>query len=308
MNFQGYISESPDIVPLAGSSQLHWEDADARPFFYLKGKLYLGNFRQNHGELLADTLDVLLPPHPTKAWEIMSDLRAKHAKDIGITGRIWMAEKVISFWNPDKLTPDQLRKVASDLRSKWIDITGWQFDAWKQPTSGTLNGLDLLSMTPTGGEKKKPRLGPITESLNRPYPWTKKESFFGYRYKFQTDAKIRYEVSMDDVDDMGEWEVSFSAQTPGKHETIYATGTGDEFRVFATIAGIVRDFLKTVDPREFSFSGKLNEPSRVRLYRTFAEMIKRDFGYSYKVLKDVPGEAQMPEVNFKFSKFSRIDK
>ena len=112
----------------------------------------------------------------------------------------------------------------------------------------------------------------LNEILDKPLDW-KWKSKGGNEYwaTFWTDIKnprpetafsveiIRYEVG-------GEWEISFG---DGKGRMGITKG-GNEFKIFATVMDIVKDFIKRERPEEIQFSAK--EGKRGNLY---ARMIKK---------------------------------
>lgn len=87
------------------------------------------------------------------------------------------------------------------------------------------------------------------------------------------------------VDGSGiQWEFKFSLN--GK---VTKTGTGNEFKVFATVMDIMDWFFTNQKPPRFMFAATLSEPSRVRLYGRIARNLSNKFGYSIKLL-DMHGE------------------
>ena len=66
------------------------------------------------------------------------------------------------------------------------------------------------------------------------------------------------------------WHITFEIRgTGGKPHDI--SKTGNEFKVFATVAEILNEYLKKVKPDNFWFTAK--EPSRAKLYDRFAKLI-----------------------------------
>lgn len=69
--------------------------------------------------------------------------------------------------------------------------------------------------------------------------------------------------------------VGFSYMDPkNDRETVSITGTGDAYRVFATVRDIMMRYVQG-RPRYISFSGKSSEPSRVDLYKRIANTAQR---------------------------------
>lgn len=63
-----------------------------------------------------------------------------------------------------------------------------------------------------------------------------------------------------------------------------ATGTGDEFKVFATVGKQSLDFIKKFNPTELHFT--TDEESRQRLYAKFAARLASETGYKLKQASD----------------------
>lgn len=81
------------------------------------------------------------------------------------------------------------------------------------------------------------------------------------------------------------WEIfiGFMRSDPATGKSsIGITGTGDAYRVFATIRDIVLNYTKREDAPEYiNFGGKAAEPSRIDLYRRIAQTAQRWLpGYS----------------------------
>ena len=91
----------------------------------------------------------------------------------------------------------------------------------------------------------------------------------------------------------GIWEVHFdyikkSKRVPGDEENISdISGTGDSFRVFATILSFIKDFSKKVEPDFISIKSKNAEANRTELYKNLAKRYAKTIGYD--VIKSVKG-------------------
>jgi len=118
----------------------------------------------------------------------------------------------------------------------------------------------------------------VTELANQPYPY---KIDIGSREEtnaiFKTANGQEYVVSIgtstgEDEDDAG---VEFFANQ-GLYGASHVTNAGDAFKVFATVAKILKTYLnkyKTV--RSFTFNSDMSEPSRVKLYNTMARMMPK---------------------------------
>ena len=109
----------------------------------------------------------------------------------------------------------------------------------------------------------------LLESFSAPYPYKEEYSSGDAKLlSFTSNNSTQYEVAIELTSDDAEWEVVFFVKGTSSFKK---TGTGDEFRVFATVISIIKDFVKTNKPNRVSFSADVNEPSRISLYKTLAK-------------------------------------
>jgi len=116
----------------------------------------------------------------------------------------------------------------------------------------------------------------LNEVTDQPYRYMlAKKTSEGSQYIFITDSGTKMVVSLA-LEKLSAGntrvEVAFAEQTPHGIKTA-ATGKGDAFKIFATVAAIVKEFLSktkvTVDA--LTFTGKTAEPSRIKLYDRIAQ-------------------------------------
>lgn len=123
----------------------------------------------------------------------------------------------------------------------------------------------------------------LNEVLNNPYEWKLvRTTIRNIEYRFTTDSPgIGYVVGLGRMGEdtkltSTDWNLYFSISEDslkqlGKDDNysnmFKITGTGDQFRVFATVQDIVKDFIIKHAPDLIAFSA--SEPSRRRLYSTF---------------------------------------
>ena len=120
----------------------------------------------------------------------------------------------------------------------------------------------------------------LNEVLNNPYEWKLvRTTIHNIEYRFTTDSGIVYVVGLGRLGEnttltSKDWDLYFSISEDslkqlGKDDSnmFKITGTGDQFRVFATVQDIVKDFITKKKPNAIEFSA--SEPSRQRLYSTF---------------------------------------
>ena len=109
----------------------------------------------------------------------------------------------------------------------------------------------------------------LLEVLNKPAEWKWfKTSSREWKALFTIDDN-KY-VFQAETSDMERWQITFEIRgAGGKPHDI--SKTGNEFKVFATVAEILNEYLKKVKPDIFWFTAK--EPSRAKLYDRFAKLI-----------------------------------
>ena len=122
----------------------------------------------------------------------------------------------------------------------------------------------------------------LLEVLNKPAEWKWfKTSSREWKALFTIDDN-KY-VFKAETSDMERWQITFEIRgAGGKPHDI--SKTGNEFKVFATVAEILNEYLKKVKPDNFWFTAK--EPSRAKLYDRFAKLIVRKHR-KYKAVSSV---------------------
>lgn len=85
----------------------------------------------------------------------------------------------------------------------------------------------------------------------------------------------------------GIWEVHFALQKEEKDE-FGITGTGDAFRVFATVLEFTKELAEMVEPEYVALIAKTGEGHRAKLYETLAKRNASKLGYEY--VKTVKGK------------------
>lgn len=109
----------------------------------------------------------------------------------------------------------------------------------------------------------------LWELLNQSTEWSwRTKSPREWGANFSTDDNT-YWVYLDGHDG-GEVSIVFSDDE--RSEEI--TGRGNSFKVFATVANIVRDFMRQRHPSMLSFTA--NEPSRIKLYKRLADNLAHE--------------------------------
>jgi hypothetical protein len=125
----------------------------------------------------------------------------------------------------------------------------------------------------------------IVESLDSPAPW-RWVSSYEYEARASIDAKDDLAVQIVE-NDMGGWVINFSREGRNGAHTSLATGQGSEFKVFATVADIVKSWWKDVqadgmNPDSITFTASKqagDSSSRAKLYARFAKKFAAQIGY-----------------------------
>ena len=130
----------------------------------------------------------------------------------------------------------------------------------------------------------------LLEVLNKPAEWKWfKTSSREWKALFTIDDN-KY-VFKAETDDMERYQITFEIRgAGGKPHDI--SKTGNEFKVFATVAEILNEYLKKVKPDIFWFTAK--EPSRAKLYDRFAKLIVRKHP-KYKAVNSVSNNQKFYE-------------
>lgn len=116
----------------------------------------------------------------------------------------------------------------------------------------------------------------VSEALNAAYDYEITSDKRGLRVaSFQSKGReivVAIEKSV-----TGNWQVIFAENrilpSGSKTEVFSATGLGDEFRVFATVSKIIKDFVsqREQDVDRIYFTSEKSEKSRTRLYYRMME-------------------------------------
>jgi hypothetical protein len=123
----------------------------------------------------------------------------------------------------------------------------------------------------------------LNELLTSTYDWTEKirKGEFGdgeqgiINYSAQFDAGDRsIVVDIDRIPRSGShWEMAFGEKRPGKPSSLEVTGSGDEFKVFATVIKITKEFMEKYDIDTLSFTADKSEGNRAKLYHRMVERL-----------------------------------
>jgi hypothetical protein len=123
----------------------------------------------------------------------------------------------------------------------------------------------------------------IKEALDKPVPfkWTVRKAdhwegeFFIQAPEIAGVPKEGMKYIFVATQEAGVWDVAFSNKYRGGVEI---TGTGHQFQVFATVLKMCDVWIRSVKPEEISFS-IFEAPTRAKLYKRFAKMAAKKYGY-----------------------------
>jgi len=112
----------------------------------------------------------------------------------------------------------------------------------------------------------------VAESLDRAYEWEPRLD--GGMFRAADGEIVRVQFDVMGVARHDVWAVSFN-----RGVNYDLTGTGDEFRVFATVAAIIRDWVRRNRPSVLTFSADKSDGNRVRLYQRLINRLIQNSGY-----------------------------
>jgi hypothetical protein len=135
----------------------------------------------------------------------------------------------------------------------------------------------------------------LLESLDNPYPYQHSERDGGFIFfPDPNNQKVLYTVLLlEDPDYVQRLEIMFHYTDEDKdiQGTADMTGTGDAFRVMATVVKIVQDYLNNHDPNKYEiirFSAKSSDHGKVTLYKRLGRMLKDKLGrkWDFDIFRD----------------------
>jgi len=119
----------------------------------------------------------------------------------------------------------------------------------------------------------------LNEVFNQPYPWTWTSS--GKNRSIWIAEFNDVDVLFDFQKSLGVWNMSFD-----RNDVMTATGEGDQFKIFATVIDIAKDFVRQMQPEKFSFYAQKDPDettsSRPKLYSAMVKRFASVLGYDSK--------------------------
>ena len=132
------------------------------------------------------------------------------------------------------------------------------------------------------------------EAFDQPYKFKKDTDMSWFtQYQFTTDDDSLFLVSLTRPDTaQGDYLPYTSLSFETEHGEMHLTGTGDAFRIFATVLAIIKKEKKRIKSHgSFRFASDSDEASRMKLYRIMAKKLKKLLGY--KKLETKKGSGQL---------------
>lgn len=118
----------------------------------------------------------------------------------------------------------------------------------------------------------------ITEVFDQPYPWKWNDQSSQRQWTASfADVFVIFEVDYD-----MQWELTFA-----RKGSMAVTGEGDQFKIFATVIDIAKDFIKLKRPKVLKFSAEKEDlntksTSRPKLYSAMIRRFASQYGYDFR--------------------------
>jgi len=186
-------------------------------------------------------------------------------------------EKEDTLELPDLNVGDEL--MVGKFKNRKAEIKGFKKDKHNQPVAKTNKGDQTIFK----GRVKKLMPENLDESFDKAYPyqWTDQKPLDWYG-SFTEQSGKTVDVSISGYEN-GTWVVSFETD-----KETSKTGSGDQFKIFATVVAMLQDFVTKIKPKEVMFvaekdpnpSGRVE--SRVNLYSRLLNRFAKALGYSFE--------------------------
>ena len=129
----------------------------------------------------------------------------------------------------------------------------------------------------------------LTELFNEPYKWgwnpgaSEERVTGGFRTDDNSTVSVDFELA-GRQDESGRAYYMFSFARNGSMET---TGEGDAFKIFATVAQMIEEFVKDYRPDVITFTANDGEPARKSLFKRMLPKLARKLGLRYQITGNV---------------------
>jgi hypothetical protein len=161
-------------------------------------------------------------------------------------------------------------KMLIGLRQEYPDV---QFFPYLVTPEGSIRTVKEVTNPPEVAESR------LNEVFNQPYPWTWTSS--GKNRSIWIAEFNDVDVMFDFQKSLGVWNMSFD-----RNNVMTATGEGDQFKIFATVIDIAKDFVRQMQPEKFSFYAQKDPDettsSRPKLYSAMVKRFASVLGYDSK--------------------------
>lgn len=128
----------------------------------------------------------------------------------------------------------------------------------------------------------------LQELLTEPFKWEPEHigsGWLGAKFKDSKGNNVKVHCSLEPVGEETLMLITFMNEMSQG-----ITGTGDQFRIFATVIAIITTWVAKKQPGFIAFAADKDEKSRVRLYDKLVEKYRGDF-VKIKSSDDVKDEA-----------------
>jgi hypothetical protein len=117
----------------------------------------------------------------------------------------------------------------------------------------------------------------LTELFDKPYPYTLVIKTISARATITLPDNTRLIVSLRNRGG-SEWDLIFE-----RGGSMEATKAGDQYKIFATVLAVVKEFIGKVKPEKITFGAdKTESDSRVSLYNRMVTRFAKSLGYSFE--------------------------
>ncbi len=130
----------------------------------------------------------------------------------------------------------------------------------------------------------------LLELFDQAFPWkwnVQDEDFYQAEFVESKGIPIHVQFQVEDP----HWEVDFTRDSGPADKTLGITGEGDALKIFATVADVVKSFVRKVLPEELYFTA--DEPSRQKMYQRALPRLAKFIGMTISTSGSLYG--QRPE-------------
>jgi len=130
----------------------------------------------------------------------------------------------------------------------------------------------------------------VEEALDNPYPykWSEKDGGFIFFPDLNNQSILYTVMTLEDPDYPQRLNILFHYTDENKNiqGTTDMTGTGNAFRIMATVIKIVNNYIDSYGPNKYNiieFTAKLTDHGKVSLYKRLAQQLKNKLGPNWEL-------------------------